>query len=183
MEVKTELAEYQAKYGEPFRFKDEIRNWWLQEFICDLCGLLLFGPAFLAAHKAIIQPAHPSPLKVDLLEPTHPPYGVRHKILVRAMRFLQWQKTITLASDGEFHDAENVFLADLAADPFPSWAQLFSEQDLENAVAGIQGVFRDVQYTPPNAAELVGLINRLKSSLPPIWRRTSCRWHSQTRRN
>jgi hypothetical protein len=67
-EVKTGLAEYQAKYGEPFRLKDEIRNWWLQEFICDLCGLLLFGPAFLAAHKTIIQPAHPSPLEVDFLE-------------------------------------------------------------------------------------------------------------------
>jgi hypothetical protein len=84
------------------------------------------------------------------------------------MRFLQWQKTITLAVDGEFHEAENVFLADLAADPFPGWAQLFSEQDLENAVVGIQSVFGDVQYAPPNAAELVGLIDRLKNSLPPI---------------
>ncbi len=167
-EVKADLAEYEARHKKPFRLKDEIRNWWLQEFVCDLCGLLLFGPAFLAAHKAIIQPAHPSPLKFDLLEPTHPPYGARHKVLLRAMRFLQWQKTITLAADKEFHNAENTFLADLVADPFPSWAQLFSEEDLENAVVGIQSVLRDVQYAPPNASELVGLVSRLKNSLPPI---------------
>jgi hypothetical protein len=167
-DLKTELAEYQSKYHEPFRLKQEIRNWWLQEFICDLCGLLLFGPAFLAAHKAILQPAHPNPFKIDLLEPTHPPYGIRHKMLLQAMRFLQWHKTITLASHGDFHLAEVEFLANLANDPFPQWAKLFSDNELENAVRGIQSVLGAVQYTPPAAAELVVLIGRLKNSLPPI---------------
>jgi len=167
-EIKAGLTDYESRYHEPFRLNDEIRYWWLQEFICDLCGLLLFGPAFLAAHKAIIQPAHPNPFKIDLLEPTHPPYGIRHKTLVQAMRFLQWHKTITLAADRDFHLAEVEFLTNLTSDPFSQWAKLFSDEELENAVRGIQSVLGAVQYTPPLAAELVGLIDRLKNSLPPI---------------
>jgi hypothetical protein len=55
-----------------------------------------------------------------------------------------------------------------AIDPSPNWAQLFSDDELENAVVGIQGVFGSVRYVPPDAKELVGLVDRLKASLPPI---------------
>jgi hypothetical protein len=167
-ELKAALIDHENKYKEQFRFRETIRNLWLHELICDLCGLLLFGPAFLASHAAIIKPSHPNPLKVDLLEPTHPPYAVRHKMLVQAMRILQWQKTLTLHAHGDIHLAEVQFLSDLADDPYPKWAQIFTESELENAVKGIQSVLGAIEYKPPTPDTLLALVDRLKNKLPPI---------------
>jgi hypothetical protein len=167
-QLKAALEEYQAKYGEPFVLSETLRNLWLHEFTCDLFGLLLFGPAFLAAHRSIIEPAHPDPLKVDLLEPTHPPYGVRHAVLVQAMRLLQWHKTITMDADGDVHLAELKVLTDMTQDTTPKWARLFTEDELTDAINGIQSIMGALRYVPPTQHHLVALIDRLKNSLPPI---------------
>jgi len=167
-ELKASLADYEARYGEPFVLLETIRTLWLHEFICDLFGLLLFGPAFLAAHRSIIEPSHPDPLKVDLLEPTHPPYGVRHAMLVQAMRLLKWHKTITMDADGDVHLAELKVLTELTQDMTSKWARLFSEEELDNAIKGIQSTLSGLGYVQPSQANMVALVGRLKRSLPPI---------------
>ena len=166
--IKIALAEYEAKYDEPFVLLEALRNLWLHEFTCDLYGLLLFGPAFLAAHRSIIEPAHPDHLKVDLLEPTHPPYGVRHAMLVQAMRLLQWHKTITLDGDGDFHLAELKVMTEMTGDTMPKWAHLFSENELNDAIEGIQSVLGTLGYVRMTRTNLVALLGRLKNSLPPL---------------
>jgi hypothetical protein len=167
-DLKAGLAAFQTKYGEPFVLLETLRNLWLHEFICDLFGLLLFGPAFLAAHRSIIEPSHPDPLKVDLLEPTHPPYGTRHALLVQAMRLLQWHKTITMDADGDFHLAELKVLTELTEDHAPRWARIFSEKELDAAIKGIQAGLGDLGYAQLSQTNMLALLGRLKNSLPPI---------------
>jgi len=168
-EMKHELNEYQRRYPEPFKFNDDIRLFWIHELFCDLFGLLLFGPSFLAAHKTIIGPSHPHPLKFDLLEPSHPPYAVRHRMLVQAMRVLQWHKTITVRTfDSEVHAAEFQFLDELMEDPFPPWARIVTEQEIEDSINGIRSVCSANVYHPPGSDIIISLVKRLKAALPPI---------------
>jgi len=44
--VKADLASWLATAGKKFEFIEYYRRSWLEEFVCDLFGLLLFGPAF-----------------------------------------------------------------------------------------------------------------------------------------
>ena len=86
-DLKAAIANYEAEENEPLVIAEDQREIWLKEFTCDLIGLLLFGPAFLAAHRSIIEPTHRNPFKVNY---THPPYAAaRHKMLLQAMRLLQ----------------------------------------------------------------------------------------------
>jgi len=163
--VKDTIAEYEIEEREPFVITEDQRYIWLKEFTCDLFGLLLFGPAFIAAHRAIIEPTHPNPFKLDS---SHPPYASRHKMLVQAMRLLHWQRTITLNADGDFHHAENTALAEMTDDQMPRWASIFNEEELAAAIQGIQSCLKGLDYVPPTRPNLVGLLGRLKISLPPI---------------
>jgi hypothetical protein len=163
--LKAAIAEYEATEREPFVVTEAQRELWLTEFTCDLYGLLLFGPAFLAAHRNIIEPTHQNPFRVDS---SHPPYAARHKMLLQAMKILQWQKTISLAADDDFHLAEVQALAELTDDPFPKWASIFSEEEVDDAIKGIKSCLGTLGYVQPTRTNLVALLRRLKMSLPPI---------------
>jgi hypothetical protein len=89
-------------------------------------------------------------------------------MLLQAMRILQWQKTITLAADNDFHLAEVHALAELTSDPFPRWASIFSEDEIASSIEGIQSCLKQFEYVPPTRSALVALLDRLKRSLPPI---------------
>jgi len=170
-DVKNELAAYAAQNGRPFVFTKENRELWLIELICDLFGVLLFGPAFFAAHRAYLQPLHPSPYTIKTAQPTHPPFAIRHKMLVQIMRVTGWDVPITSAADGAFHIAETEMLRFLLDDTYDQWSRFFDDADLRRAVAGVQKIFAphgSLGYAPINPAGLVKLIERLTRGLPPI---------------
>jgi hypothetical protein len=170
-EVQTELARYARAQGSKFSFTDQFRSSWLVELICDLFGLLLFGPAFLGAHRALLPPMHSSPFQLGLGIPTHPPYSVRHKMLVRTLSLLGWNTPVTTPIHNKIHQAEKEFVGYITDDPFPSWTEVFDDAQLRNAIAGIQRVFTahpGLGYAPTNAEVVVALVDRLRRGLPPI---------------
>jgi hypothetical protein len=89
-------------------------------------------------------------------------------MLLQALKLLQWQKTITLHTDGDFHLAEVHALAELTDDPFPKWASIFTEDQIDDAIKGIKSCLGALGYVPPTQTNLVALLGRLKKSLPPI---------------
>jgi hypothetical protein len=152
-------------------FDDYFRQSWLDELICDLFGLMLFGPGFAAAHQALLKPTHPNPYEIALFEHTHPPYAVRHKMLVRIMQLLKWDRPVTTKGQKPFHDMERDLLNYVLADPYSSWSALFSDVQLKRAITGIQKVFSaygSLGYQQPAAGTLAGLIERLTKRLPPV---------------
>lgn len=170
-DVKNELAAYAAKTGQVFVFTEEDRSRWLIELICDLFGILLFGPAFFAAHRTYLQPLHPNSYAINTAAPTHPPFALRHKMLVRTMHVAGWNTPITSASDGNFHSAEVELLKFLLDDPYDPWANMFDDIALGLAVAGVRKIFSPYSamgYAPINAGGLVKLIGRLMRGIPPI---------------
>jgi hypothetical protein len=93
--VVTEVHEYETATGRAYEFSQDYLLSWVDELICDLFGLLLFGPSFAAAHRTYIRPLNPNPYEIGLADPSHPPYAVRHKVLARAIRLLGWDQPIT----------------------------------------------------------------------------------------
>jgi hypothetical protein len=170
-EVKNLLADFQSMFGQPFGLPDAYREQWLIELICDLFGLILFGPAFLAAHKALLLPMHPLSYGVDLMEPTHPPYAVRHKMLVRAMHLIGWNAPVTTATHGLIYNGEKELLAYLLDDPYVGWASVFTDGQLRQAIGSIQTFFQSQpgighsRSKPEQLTALVGLLNR---GIPPV---------------
>jgi hypothetical protein len=55
-DVRSELSYYFTTLGTRYSFDDYYRLSWLDELICDLFGLLLFGPGFSAAHQMYLVP-------------------------------------------------------------------------------------------------------------------------------
>ena len=64
-EIKRELNTYQSKTGVRYTFDDYCRLDWVDELICDLFGLLLFGPGFAAAHQVYLRPLNSNPYGLD----------------------------------------------------------------------------------------------------------------------
>lgn len=170
-EVKDALQDFQTQTGRPYVFDENSRQMWLVELCCDLFGLILFGPSFLAAHKTSLQPSHPDPFEFELGDSTHPPYAVRHKMLVRATQLLGWHNPVTTtANDGIYH-AENELLNYILDDPYNNWAAIFDDVQLDAAIAGVKKIFvpfPDLAYVPNDSETLVQLVRRLENGLPPL---------------
>jgi hypothetical protein len=168
-EIKRELNHFQAMNGTQYTFDDHCRLDWIVELICDLFGLLLFGPGFAAAHQVYLRPLNSNPYEIGLPQSTHPPYAVRHRMLVRTMRLLSWDVPVT--TESPYQQAEQDLLNYVLLDSYDNWSTLVSDQQLSNAVAGIQRLFssyRPLGYTTPEGHLLVGLIKQLDMRVPPI---------------
>jgi len=125
---------------------------------------------FAAAHKVLLQSIHPSPYYIPLYDPTHPPYATRHKLLVRAMHFMEWDKP-RARKRSRICSAEIEALHYIMHDPFGSWARFFSDRQLERAIKGIQKVLQQYGghvYEPPDADALEGLVQQLMRRVPPV---------------
>ena len=153
----------------PGRVGEDMRTNWLVETICDLFGLVLFGPSFVAAHRALLEPKHPEPNKIGTAGLTHPPFSVRRRTLMRAMRVLQLHRPVSAPGNNE--TAERRFLDYLFHDPFEPWTDLFSDGEIRAALDGIIKACTaktDVQYRPLTADPLARLLWKLSNSMPPL---------------
>lgn len=170
-EVKAQLAAYKAQTGADFRFTDEYYESWLIELFCDMFGLVLFGPSFLAAHRAILQPLDSSSYECNLASATHPPYAVRHRLMVECFKVLGWDNAVIDPANASLHGAERRFLNYLTNDNSSAWAGIVEAQAVKDAVTSLRAFFDkrlDTAYSPPTSSDLSYLINRLVSRLPPI---------------
>jgi hypothetical protein len=169
-EIKADLQQWRADRGEEFEFDEYYRESWYIELVCDLFGLLLFGPAFAAAHKALLLPMHRTPYGIPLIGPTHPSYAVRHKMLVRAIRFLKWDSPVT-SSSSIARQAEMAALEYILKDPYDEWASFFDDTQLGDAVSGVADVLHNFGghcYKQPDGSTIEELVRRLVDRTPPI---------------
>jgi hypothetical protein len=168
-EIKRELRQYQSMSGTRYSMIEYYRLKWLDELICDLFGLLLFGPGFAAAHQVFLRPIQPNPYEFGPADPTHPPYAIRHRMLVRTMQLIGWQTPV--ATQQPLLQAEQDLLDYISLDRFDAWSTILSDDQLLLAVAGVQKVFAAygaLAYVPPDEYTLSHLVRQLTMRLPPI---------------
>ena len=65
-QVRDILDQYNADFEMQYEFPQEYLLDWLEELICDLFGLLLFGPGFAAAYRTYLRPMQANPYEVGL---------------------------------------------------------------------------------------------------------------------
>lgn len=154
-----------------FEFKEGWLVNWRKEIVCDLFGLLLFGPAFAAAHRTIIGSMCPHPNHVDLGSTTHPPYPVRQSILSRAISIMGWDRAISSKEDGTKILQGELDLIEYATQRSDNdWFGLLDDRTIEDTVARIGEILEaaDLSYRPIEAGALQRLARRLSFERPPI---------------
>jgi hypothetical protein len=146
---------------------------WHVELVCDLFGLVIFGPAFVAAHRTYLEPSCKSKFDVEVEKMSHPAYALRRALLRQALRILGYSKPIIPVEKKALFDAEVRFLSYIGDDEgeFGRWAEVFSDDQVERALSVIQTHF---QLTGTSAARqpdpetLICLVDRIARHLPPI---------------
>ena len=153
-----------------FAFQEQWLVNWRQEIVCDLFGLMLFGPAFAAAHRTIIEALCPRPDAFDLDSTTHPPYPIRQKILARAIRARGWDAPVTTKADGVLHQAERSLIEYVTSELDQRWFAIFDDARIGEILDAVAQVLAPYQlgYVPPERALFCELVTRLSQERPPI---------------
>lgn len=144
---------------------------WSLELMCDLFGLLIFGTAFAAAHRTLLEPATRSTAEHELRSPTHPPLVARRRTLVDAMRVLALDTPVTLDTDGPVHEAERLLLGYVLEHDGSDWPAIFTEAQLRDALEAMKSVFAAdpaIMFEKPSRENTIRLVDRLARRLPPI---------------
>lgn len=144
---------------------------WSLELMCDLFGILIFGAAFVVAHRMLLEPATHSAYDLELKSPTHPPLAVRRRTLVAAMRLLGLDKPATVPEDGPAHQAELAMLNYAMEDTGDPWPTMFADVQLQAALDEMKRVFDpdpSILAMPPQRVTVTRLLGRLSKRLPPI---------------
>ncbi|MCW2392435.1 hypothetical protein M2336_000759 [Sphingobium sp. B1D7B] len=143
---------------------------WIVELICDLFGLAIFGPAFVAAHRTYLEPSCKNPHQIEIEKTSHPSYALRRSVLVSALRVLGWLDPVATAANSELLNAERS-LIDYIGGPVESWTEVFTPDQLCEAMATISRHF-NATGTPlaqrPSEDVLADLVGRIGKHLPPI---------------
>lgn len=149
--------------------EDQLRDWRF-EILCDLFGLVLFGPAFAAAHRTLLEPLCAPPREYDLTSVTHPPYPLRKRIIGDAMRLLGWLNPV-VTSEGPHRDAEVAMLTYAGGEVPSEWTRLIKDDDLRTLLESLSTIFAPyptMAFTQPSAQRHSALLDRLVHCRPPI---------------
>jgi len=141
---------------------------WKEEILCDLIGLLSFGPSFVAAHCELLYALAPTGASFG---DEHPPVGSRIKMVIRAANLLGYNDTSGL-SDGDYKEGVNKFWTNLDArkqdDP---WYDIFSDQQLISVMERIStllGQYPPALYQETTPEVLSALFNKVQKQVPPV---------------
>ena len=144
---------------------------WLVELVCDLFGLMIFGPSFAAAHRTYLEPSCRSPFEIEIEKTSHPAYALRRNFLIGALRRLGWLTPVATVSHRLIRKAEKAFISYVSGGDFGPWASVFTEPQISDAINVIRDHF-DTTGTRiakrPDEATLVALVKRISWHLPPI---------------
>ncbi|MGY3388741.1 hypothetical protein ACVWW6_001332 [Bradyrhizobium sp. USDA 3311] len=157
-----------------FRFRGKSLRSWRREIVCDLFGLLLFGPSFAAAHRMILEPVSGNPERLISDESTHPPFMVRRRAITQAVKSLGWNEPVCGIDVPLVREAEAEFLAYTSGDSATTWPDVLSPDQLKKVLDLLKEIFAPhagVAYSKPNPSQLNELVDRLALCRPPIIQR------------
>jgi hypothetical protein len=166
-----------------FRFRSKSLISWRREIVCDLFGLLLFGPPFAAAHRMILEPVSANPERPISDESTHPPFVVRRRAVTQAMKILGWNDPVCGADKPLMRQAESEFLRYAGEDSVSAWPDVLSPSRLKESLEILQAIFAphaNVAYAKPDHVQLSELVDRLTLCRPPIVQRIDAAGNATT---
>lgn len=144
-------------------------NWsaWCEEILCDLIGLVTFGPSFLAAECDLLYSQNPT--GTDLL-PNHPLTAWRINYILDGAKLLGYDVRPKKAHplwqyvDGFWAHAESFRKSD-------PWYTAFPTDQLKRALDGVKallGRHPPSEYHAPDADKMSLLVSQLAKKIPPV---------------
>jgi hypothetical protein len=144
---------------------------WIVELVCDLFGLAIFGSSFAAAHRTYLEPSCRTAFEIDIEKTSHPAYALRRNLLVDALRCMDWLTPVISESNPKVLKAEQSFIDYVGTSTFGTWASVFTERQLTDALGVIGDHFASTgtrMARRPNKQTLNALVTRVARHLPPI---------------
>lgn len=144
--------------------------YWREEFLCDLVGLLLFGPSFIAAHRALLSAIDPRGVK---LGEEHPPNVSRFDLLDKAVDILGWKKTDFKLHKRARQDVDRFWKEFKKVTPRgpKDLTSFFDDKKVADAVQALSAILKPLEpapYRPASADTFARLLDMLYNSIPPV---------------
>jgi hypothetical protein len=166
----TPVQDLRSQYGDD-SYTEINRNQldsWFQEFMCDLFGLVTFGPSFLAAHQTLLLALDPNGHSWG---PYHPPYIARKAMLWHACKHLKWDQFVATIKDTKLAaDVKRFFDTYIGSNAPGKWEDVFTAKQVEEAVDGLIAFLTGACspcFSLPDETELSSLIAMLRDEIPP----------------
>lgn len=163
-----EVKDVIDQYGwAPENLDQSVLKSWQEEMLCDLFGLLTFGPAFLAAHLALLSTVDPHGFSFG---DYHPPFVTRRAMLRRAIDALGWSGHPGV-SDRELQGKLSHFWKAQFDDVrLTGWPDVVDATQVSVAIESLRLILKDVHrvlFKYPSTEELKHLVAMLDSGVPP----------------
>lgn len=144
-------------------------NWesWIEEILCDLVGLVSFGPSFVAAQCHLLPSINPN---IHGFGPNHPSTGWRINLILRGAAILGFDALPPQNHPGHASVQEfwTKMYASRAALP---WADVLTDDQLTDALIGVSGLLLQhppAGYAHPNSDVVWNLVSSLQRGVPPV---------------
>jgi hypothetical protein len=161
----TTMATHGIDQGNFFQWA----NWesWVEEILCDLVGLVAFGPSFVAAECNLLPSINPN---THGLGPKHPPPAWRINLILRGATMLGFDALPPQAhpSRPKVQEFWTKMHSSRTADP---WFDVLSDDQLKDALDGVSALLNQYSpagYTHPNVEGVWGLVRNLERGVPPV---------------
>lgn len=143
------------------------RESYIQEFLCDLFGLVLMGPPFASALCALLGAKDPTGKGTTADIPTHPPFHARRAVLQQASRLLKWSRLST-RQGGQTEALVSRYIQSIStAESLPFNASPFDDSYLSEALGYISDSLSGFSFEAVNQDSLADLIQNLELAVPP----------------
>jgi len=164
------IKEIRKQYPDPYYTQVDAYQWdfWFQEFMCDLFGMVTFGPSFLAAHRTLLLALDPAGYDWG---PQHPPYACRRAMLWRASKHLGWENYSNKLKDKKLQTRVGRFLDTYRGISAPGqWEDVFTQDQVSGAVDALIEMLSNAScrpYAMPDSQTLLQLVDMLFDRIPP----------------
>lgn len=140
---------------------------WVEEILCDLVGLVTFGPGFVAAQCRLLYGVEPSGIVPG---PHHPLVGWRVNMVMRGAKLLGYDRLPPPSSDLRAPMQNFWRYLDGFRKPDP-WYDILTDLQLSQALDGVRRLLQShppAAYPPPSHGRIGSLVQKLIDLVPPV---------------
>jgi len=154
-------------FGEAELFSNVQWTAWLEEILCDLIGLVTFGPSFVAALCELLYGLTPSGVTFGR---SHPLTSWRVNLILKGATLLGYD-AVPESSHPLHNDLQAFWSYARGFQKSGTWFDVFSESQIGSVLAAIQellGRLPPASYGAPTFDALYELLAQLKKQIPPV---------------
>ena len=141
-------------------------KFWMQEFFCDLFGVLMAGPAFAWAHYHLCVKRGGDPFETPLMfESTHPADDARMRAALMMLAATGFDAEMKL-----IEKAWRDFVEIMGYDPVPEYQQCYPEPLLSEIVSAAQEGIEGTGVVTAKSDALTPIVGLLNSAWQEFWR-------------